>query len=158
MKIFSPLYRFFALATLVLSALSVSATHNRAGEICYRYISGTTFEVTIITYTFPDSPADRDSLTIVFDARDPLGTEKTIGRTFQSILIPGVLKRNEYTTTHTFPGPDIYVVYMEDPNRVEGICNIDGSVNVPFYLEDTLNLVNPTLLGQQLTVALVFAH
>ena len=156
MKIFSPLYRFFALATLVLSALSVSATHNRAGEICYRYISGTTFEVTIITYTFPDSPADRDSLTIVFDARDPLGTEKTIGRTFQSILIPGVLKRNEYTTTHTFPGPDIYVVYMEDPNRVEGICNIDGSVNVPFYLEDTLNLVNPTLLGYNSSPLLLY--
>ncbi len=156
MKQFPQYFRAFLLSAFLLWAWNAQATHNRAGEICYRYISGTTFEFTVITYTFPDSPADRDSLTVVFDSRDPLGTEKTIARTFQTILVPGVLKRNEYTTTYTFPGPDVYVVYMEDPNRVEGICNMDGSVNVPFYLEDTLNLVNPTLLGYNSSPLLLY--
>lgn len=138
---------FALLFGLLLYSAAAQATHNRAGEICYRYISGTTYEFTVITYTFPASPADRDSLTVVFDSRDPLGTTKRIGRSLQTILVPGLIKRNEYTTTYTFPGPDIYVIYMEDPNRVEGVCNIDGSVNVQFYLEDTLNLVNPVLFG-----------
>jgi len=156
MKYPSLYFRFLLPFVLVMSGHQVWATHNRAGEICYRYISGTTFEFTLITYTFPDSPADRDSLTMVFDARDPVGTEKTIGRTFQTVLVPGVLKRNEYTTQYTFPGPDVYVIYMEDPNRVEGVCNMDGSVNVPFYLEDTLNLVNPILLGYNSSPMLLY--
>jgi gliding motility-associated-like protein len=144
------------LVLLLLQASSLWATHNRAGEICYRHLGGTTFEFTVITYTFPESPADRDSLNVVFDSRDPVGTLRRVGRTFQSILVPGVLKRNEYTTTYTFPGPDIYVIYMEDPNRVEGVCNIDGSVNVPFYLEDTLNMLNPVLFGYNSSPMLLY--
>ncbi len=144
------------LVVLLLQSATLWATHNRAGEICYRYIGGTTFEFTVITYTFPESPADRDSLNVVFDSRDPVGTQRRVGRTFQSILVPGVLKRNEYTTTYTFPGPDIYVIYMEDPNRVEGVCNIDGSVNVPFYLEDTLNILNPVLFGYNSSPLLLY--
>ena len=123
------------------------ATHNRAGEICYTHVGGLTFEFTVITYTDPDSQADRDSLTVVFDERDPVISSVTIPRATEQILIAGTIKKNTYVHQYTFPGPDCYIVSMEDPNRVEGICNIDGSVNVPFYLEDTICIVNPTFYG-----------
>ena len=35
-------------------------THNRAGEITYKQLSDLTFEITIWTYTFTLSAADRD--------------------------------------------------------------------------------------------------
>lgn len=35
----------------LLYAVSVFATHNRAGEITYKHISGFTYEFTISTYT-----------------------------------------------------------------------------------------------------------
>lgn len=44
---------------LLLVATLAHATHQRAGEISYRYISGLTYEFTITTYTYSASPADR---------------------------------------------------------------------------------------------------
>ncbi|MFT7587977.1 MAG: hypothetical protein ACI959_000182, partial [Limisphaerales bacterium] len=126
--------------------LQAFATHNIAGEICYRHIEDLTYEWTITTYTNPDSPADRDSLTLVFDATNPTNTAVTIPRTTEEIIAPGI-KKNTYVANYSFPGPLCYTVYMEDPNRVEGICNIDGSVNVPFYLEVVICIVNPILVG-----------
>ncbi len=139
------------LAVLLLQAAALWATHNRAGEICYKHLTGTTYEFTLITYTDPSSPAhaSRDSLTMVFDARNPAGTSKRVPRVAEITVVAGEITRNEYVTTWTFPGPDVYTVYMEDPNRVAGVCNMaaGASVNVPFYLETTINIVNPILLG-----------
>ena len=42
----------------------LSATHNRAGEITYRQISELTYEVTVTTFTYTLSAADRDELEI----------------------------------------------------------------------------------------------
>jgi len=46
--------------------LMVYATHQRAAEITYRHVSGLTYEITLISYTFTPSPANafRDYLTI----------------------------------------------------------------------------------------------
>ncbi len=57
-------------ALLMVASLQLFATHNRAGEIIYRYIgngSSLTYEFTIITYTKlsgPSGPADRPRLLI----------------------------------------------------------------------------------------------
>ena len=47
-------------------SLQVSATHNRAGEITYEYVSGNTYKITLITYTYRPSAANesRDFLTM----------------------------------------------------------------------------------------------
>jgi hypothetical protein len=51
----------YLLLTLAMSIAGIEgyATHQRAGEITYRHISGLTYEVTITTYTFAPSAADR---------------------------------------------------------------------------------------------------
>lgn len=126
-----------------------SATHNRAGEIIYTHLTGFTYEVTIVTYTKASSvAADRDSLEIVWGD----GTSDTLPRTNgngNGVVIGNDIKYNLYTGTHTYPALGTYVVTVTDPNRIAGILNINGgnSVNEPFYLEDSLKILEPAFYG-----------
>jgi hypothetical protein len=54
----------FILFTLL--SLSAFATHQRAGEITFRYVSGLTYEITIVSYSYAPSPADRNELEILW--------------------------------------------------------------------------------------------
>lgn len=133
---------------LTLLGLSLWATHNRAGEIVYRHKGGPspTYEISIITYTERASLADRDSLTLSIEFVG--GTtifEDSIHRDQIIEILPDQgIRLNYYTLeSFTFPGPGTYVISMLDPNRIEGICNMSGSVNVPFYIEDTLFIRDP---------------
>ena len=134
--------RFLFFLLFAFSSIQIFATHNRAGEITYRHIEDLTYEFTITTYTEPSSPADRDELVIHFGD----GTNDTVPRSSETLLTP-VVKKNTYVVEHTYPGINTYVISMEDPNRVDGIINISGSVNVPFCLLDTLKMPDPLTLG-----------
>ncbi|MDD2635275.1 MAG: gliding motility-associated C-terminal domain-containing protein [Bacteroidales bacterium] len=127
---------------LFLSIITqVFATHNRAGEITYRQISDLTFEITIITYTAtgPGWTADRPQLEIQWGDN----TTSTLPRV-EKIDLPDNYRRNKYIGTHTYPGPGIYVIVVEDPNRNLGVNNIPNSVNTIFSISTTM-LINPTL-------------
>ncbi len=117
------------------------ATHNRAGQIVYRHISGYTYEVTIWTYTYSLSQADRDSLEIHWGD----GTTKWLKRNKKTYL-PDYYIENRYQGIHTYPGPGTFKIYMEDPNRNQGVLNIPNSVNTVFALTTTLQ-INP-FVGQ----------
>ncbi len=56
--------KFTAIAFILFCFLNLNATHNRAGEITYVQISDLTFEITITTFTYTLSLADRPSLTV----------------------------------------------------------------------------------------------
>ena len=111
----------------------VLATHNRAGEITYRQLSDLTFEITIWTYTFTLSAADRNQLPV--DWGD--GTFSIAPRV-EKVSLPNFYRRNKYVATHTFPGPGVYRLTTQDPNRNYGILNIPNSVNVVFSIQTTL--------------------
>ena len=122
------------------------ATHQRAGEITFKYISGTTYEITIVTYSYAPSPADRFELTINWGdgtsavlprANGPSGSQGHVGE----IVAPDI-KRNLYTGVHTYPGASTYKITLEDPNRNYGIQNIPNSVEVPLFIETDLT-INP---------------
>lgn len=131
---------------LLLSLWSFSevmATHNRAGEITYIHISGLTFEFTITTYTRTSSvDADRNELEIFWGD----GTSRVLPRTSEQFL-PNDIKINRYVGRHTYSGPFTYVVFVIDPNRIGSVINMTNSINVPFYLEDTLRILDPTIFG-----------
>jgi len=127
------------------------ATHNRAGEILYRHLPGNTasYEFTIVTYTESASQADRDTLVLQIFACGTGNTiaEISIGRTLIA-PVGGGIQRNEYKySPFTFPGPGCYRLTMRDPNRIDGIINITSSVNVAFYIEDTLMINDPQFFG-----------
>jgi len=121
----------------VFSIIQLFATHNRAGQIVYRHISGYTYEVTIWTYTYTLSQADRDSLEIHWGD----GTSKWLDRV-QKNYLPDYYIENVYVGTHTYPGPGTFKIFMEDPNRNDGVLNIPNSVNTVFALTTTLQ-INP---------------
>jgi gliding motility-associated-like protein len=133
----------FLLLLCCLTAVSLKATHNRAGEITYRYLGGFQYEATIITYTFTDSPADRPELGINWGD----GSTDTIPRingNGDGEIIGNQIKKNIYIGLHTFPGPAVYEISFEDPNRNGGVVNIPNSVNIAFFVSSTL-IINPFL-------------
>jgi len=136
---------------LLLFTSKIWATHNRAGEITYRQIGPTTIEMTITTYTKISGQslqADRPQLDV--DWGD--GNTETVQRV-NFVDIFADIRRNIYTTTHTYPGPTLpnqpYVVSMQDPNRNADILNVNrgNSVNVEFYLQTEVFLFATSIYG-----------
>lgn len=121
--------------------MSLFATHNRAGEITYKQIADLKFEVTIITYTAtgPGWTADRPELEIIWGDN----TTSILPRV-EEISLPSFYKRNKYVGIHTYPGPGVYVIVVEDPNRNLGVSNIPNSVNTMFSISTTM-MINPTI-------------
>lgn len=135
------------LILLVCSTFKAGATHNRAGEITYRHLTGSTYEITITTYTKSTVVADRPYLSIMWGDQ---GLENTVdslpringplnpGGQHIGELLDGDIRLNLYRGTHTYPGPGIYNLVVEDPNRNAGVLNIPGSVDVPFCISSLL--------------------
>lgn len=129
------------LCAFLLASVEVFATHQRAGEITYKYISGLTYEFTITTYTYTPSPADRPEIEVFWGD----GTSSEIPRTSKTNLA-GNISKNVYITQHTFSAAGIFHVTFEDPNRNAGIVNIPSSVEIPFFIE-TILVINPFMVG-----------
>ncbi len=127
---------------LFINTLASLATHNRAGEITYSHISGYTYEFTITTYTYTPSLANRSELTIEWGDNSSSIAPMADG---YPIFLPNYYRHNVYNATHTFPGPGIYEVLVQDPNRNLGVQNIPNSVNVVFSIKTTI-LIN-TMIG-----------
>ena len=127
---------------------SLSATHNRAGEITYVQLSDLTYQVTITTFTYSLSYADRPQLTVEW------GDNTTSVANRDSIFVlPNYYHKNVYITNHTFPGPGVYKIVVQDPNRNYGVRNIPNSVNVVFSIR-TILIVNPAM-GRDATPVLL---
>ena len=140
------IYTFFV---FFLISTATFATHERAGEIVYTHISGFTYEVRIITYTYAPSLADRPELEIMWGD----GTASILPRV-EKIDLGNDIRRNVYLGTHTYAGGgSIFILSVEDPNRNYGIVNIPNSVNVPFYIESQL-IINQ-FLGSNNSVQLL---
>ena len=128
------------LVLFVLSGLTcVYATHNRAGEITYIQVSELTYEITVTTYTYTLSSVDREELEVEWGD----GTFSIVPRT-EKINLPDFYQRNRYVALHTFPGPGVYEMLVQDPNRNFGVENIPNSVNTVFSVKTTL-FVNPSM-------------
>jgi gliding motility-associated-like protein len=141
------------LLLIICSIYPSFATHQRAGEITYRYISGLTYEVTIVTYSYSISTADRCELTISWGdglnstlsrSNGPFGLSPSGYNCYLGEDVSPEIKRNLYIGRHTYPGASAYTISLEDPNRNYGILNIPNSVDVPLYIETQLT-INPFL-------------
>jgi len=150
----------FIQLVFILISFSSFATHNKSGEITYIQIDEHTIKGIITTYTSLEARnADRDSLEICWGDR----TCETIARVngldmnangvADGELIFDGIKKNVYTSLHTYSDLGDYTLSMLDLNRNHGILNINfgRSEDVPFYLETTFTLTekvnnSPTIL------------
>lgn len=133
--------KIFFTILLFYTFFVLHATHNRAGEITYRQLSGLTFEITITTYTAtgPGPCADRPELDIYWGDN----TISTLPR-IEEYELPDYYKKNVYKGIHTYPGVGLYTLVVEDPNRNFGVDNIPNSVNTVFCISTTM-YINPTV-------------
>ena len=122
-------------AATLLFSVRAYATHNRAGEITYRQISALTFEVTVITYTAtgPGWTADRPELDIAWGDN----TTSTLPRC-EEIMLPDYYKRNKYVGQHTYGGPGIFNITVEDPNRNANVTNIPNSSSFTTFIGSSM--------------------
>lgn len=122
---------------LFITPISSRATHNRGGEITYVQIDKYTYEITLYTYTYtkPGVHADRPELEISWGDN----TSDVVPRD-EEVYLPYYYKRNRYVWRHTFPGAGTYEILAEDPNRNEGVDNIENSVTVIFAVKTILKI------------------
>jgi len=140
------------LALSILFSFSTYATHNRAGEITLRQVYQSNpfyFEITIQTYTYTPSNADRPSLEVSWGDN----TSSVIQRV-DSVPLPDDYRRNTYVGYHTFPGAGAYTIIMTDYNRNDGVQNIPNSVSIPFTIKTTIKI--DTELGANSTPILTY--
>jgi len=102
-----------------ISCFLLFATHNRAGEITLRQINDFTYEITITTYTYTLSGADRPELEVQWG-----DNTYSIAPRILIVNLPNDYRRNVYKSQHTFPGPGTYSIVVQDPNRNFGVKNI----------------------------------
>ncbi len=125
----------YILFTFIVS--HIWATHNRAGEITYVHVSGNTYKITLITYTYTPSAANETRNVLTMQWGD--GTTSQIPR-INIEYLPDDIQKNTYEMNHTFPGAGIYQIVMTDPNRNRGIINIPESVTVKFTVKTILKI------------------
>ena len=132
---------------LMLTGPFIFATHNRAGEITYKWLNGFTYEFTVTTYTKDSAPADRCELTVNFGdgvsavfhrSNGSFGTCPSPARMGTILTNANDVRINIYKGTHTYQAPGYYTISMQDLNRNSGINNIPNSINIPFYITTTL--------------------
>ncbi len=134
------LKKWLLFTVFLYCAFSLYATHNRSGDITYKYLYGNTYEFTITTCTKLSSEANRDKLEIHYGD----GQTDTLPRTLFYDFSATDTKQNYYTGIHTFTGPGSYLINVEDPNRNSNILNINNSVDKIFCVQ-TLLIISPFL-------------
>lgn len=139
--------KYISTVVLLVLALQVNATHNRAGEITYVQTGPLTILMTVTTYTKTSSlSADRDSIEIFWGD----GTSEFVQRSNgNGQPLGNDVKLNKYIKEHTYPGRATYTIGFTDPNRVANILNVNypNSVEVEFFLSTTLTLLDPQFQG-----------
>ncbi len=152
-------YSFFSFFFIVIFFCAY-ATHNRGGEITYKYIGNPFSSIpsekykylfTITVYmNHGNDVADRCYDTLYFGD----GTSAVVARVNGPTNLPGCdcgsipcgqllcdrFKVNTYTVTHSYGSPGTYLVRMYDPMRNYGVLNMPNSGNQVFYIETLLNI------------------
>lgn len=148
MKLFtsvSIIWRSFALVLLCIFLITFEsrATHLRAGDIVAERVGcGRTFRITITVYTNTGSTVRFGGETDVLNFGD--GTWMYVPQ-IENTLRPdldaeGTVATAQFTIEHVYPTSGTFVISYREPNRNEGVLNMDGSVNTTFYLETVIKM------------------
>lgn len=149
--------RLFLIIPVLLLSVLAQATHNRAGEITFKHISGFTYEASFVIYSDPASQASQRTTVEICWGDEGVCNQNTLTELNVRTVtrLNSKVQRNEWRARHTYNGSGSYKITLTDPARNAGVANISNSVSVPLYLETTLrispfqNVVNnsPVLLN-----------
>lgn len=132
--------KIFSFFLLFFIATVSYGTHNLAGDITYRHISGLTYEFTFTIYADGNSAAiERSEIEVNWGDNTGIDSIEINTPNQQVASDPFPIIKRVWKATHTFPGPSFtYRISVEDPNRNRNVINMDNSVNVPFTIETEL--------------------
>ena len=124
-------------------ALETQATHLRAGDIVAERIGcGRTFRITITVYTNTGSTVRFGGETDILNFGD--GTWMYVPDVENTprpdLDAEGTVATAQFTIDHTYPTSGTFVISYREPNRNEGVLNMDGSVSTTFYLETVIKM------------------
>ncbi len=108
----------------------VEASYYRGGDLTFS-VNGYNVTFNMVIYT-------EGNINVVdsLDIQNGMGNETWV-HLVSDTLIDGIHKRG-YIGTHQYPGVGIYLITAYFANRVQGICNIPGSVNEGLCLQASL--------------------
>ena len=126
----------FLVLFLNLCLINCYAFSVRSGEIIYTHISYFTYEVTVILYS---NYAPIDSIEMIWG-------DGMIDTLVNDNLSGGTVVYNMFTGTHTFAGTGIYLTSISVNNVMDSVDNTLIQQQ-PFYLVDTLHILDPQFFG-----------
>lgn len=119
-------------------------THLRAGQITVKYVGPRTVDITVEVWTNTLNTTvlfggDQDILDFG-DGNTIFVPETRSQRTGPSgIPLPPNVEYASFTVYgYQYTAPGTYKISYREPNRNEGVLNMDGSVNTTFYLETVI--------------------
>ncbi|WP_333819321.1 gliding motility-associated C-terminal domain-containing protein [Ohtaekwangia sp.] len=143
----------YLVCCFILSTIAAHATHLRAGNIIVKRVgdcSARKYSITVIAYTNTLNTnvlfgGDQDYLD--FGDKSPRVLVPEIGPGHPNYTVIDAqrgIARAFYTIEWTYPGPGRYTISYVEPNRNEGVVNMDNSVNTTFYIETQI-VIDPFL-------------
>jgi hypothetical protein len=137
---------FVVVCVLLPTSMHVHATHLRAGEIRAERLDcpGRTFRITVLVYTNPNSDAlfggDEDVLN--FGDGHTMLVPVTRNTIRYDLDPEGRIATASFTVIHNYASVGSYWISYKEPNRNDGVLNMDQSVFTTFYIE-TLIKIDP---------------
>ncbi len=133
-------------ATMLFIFFSITAsraTHLRAGDIVAERINcGRDFRITVTVYTNTGSTVRFGGEQDILNFGD--GTWILVPETENTprpdLDAEGTVATASFTVIHRYPTTGTYVISYREPNRNEGVLNMDASVNTTFYLETVIKM------------------
>jgi len=135
---------------LLINSFRASATHLRAGEIVVTRVGcSNQWSITIRVFT---KSKDTDVLfggdnTAILDFGDgstPAFVPQQQNNIRYDLDPNGYIATAQWTAPNHTYSPGVYLISYKEPNRNQGVVNMDNSVNTEFYLE-TLITIDPFL-------------
>jgi hypothetical protein len=139
---------------IIIISSCAFATHMIGGYIAMEHVNGYTYKIKYVSITNvgPQIQADRCTITVNFSDGDSIILNRVNGpsgtcsvNATMGVVIANGIKYNVYEGFKTFATQGNFKAWATDANRNDGIINIPSSVNIPFYCETFLSVVDPML-------------
>ncbi len=134
---------------LVFLPFFAEASHYTSGYISLKYISGTTYQATIVTFVVgnPENSylcndttnANQDTMRLYWGDGNSTLLTRSNGK---GDSVCECIKMNTYVAIHTFPGPGNYRLAFDASVRVPGIMNMSNSSFTDMVIFHTFT-INP---------------
>lgn len=128
----------FLLPLFILCFSTAYATHQKGGYITYTHQEGKTYTIILTSYASGESPVVFGNGVLDFGDGSSLEINTLDESQVKSTSISESVIKHEVEVEHTFPSNGTYVISYTEGNREGGTRNLEGSVNLPFYVESYL--------------------